>query len=67
MGLYTDDLHHPITSMALSHDDHCVLAGCLDGSLRLLDRVSGELLAQYTGKTLAWLDLCLAGVKQPNQ
>ncbi|KAK9832290.1 hypothetical protein WJX74_005480 [Apatococcus lobatus] len=47
--LYTDDLHHPITSMVLSHDDHCVLAGCLDGSLRLLDRVSGELLAQYTG------------------
>ena len=48
--LYTDDLHAPVTSIALSHDDHCVLAGCLDGFVRLLDRVSGELLAEYKGK-----------------
>ncbi len=31
---YTDDLHHPITSLALSHDGECVLAACLDSTLR---------------------------------
>lgn len=46
---YCDQLHHPITSVALSHDGLCVLAACLDSALRLLDRDSGELLASYTG------------------
>lgn len=31
---YSDDLHHPITSIALSHDGQCVLAACLDSTLR---------------------------------
>lgn len=46
---YADQLHHPVTSVALSHDGLCVLAACLDSTLRLLDRDSGELLAAYTG------------------
>ena len=44
-----DQLGAPITAMALSHDGNCVLASCLDGRMRLLDKASGELLAQYSG------------------
>lgn len=44
-----DQLNAPVTAMALSHDGNCVLASCLDGRMRLLDKASGELLAQYSG------------------
>ena len=44
-----DQLGAPVTAMALSHDGNCVLASCLDGRMRLLDKASGELLAQYSG------------------
>ncbi|MEW5301403.1 MAG: hypothetical protein WDW36_004263 [Sanguina aurantia] len=58
---YTDDLHHPITSCALTHDSLCVLTACLDSSLRLLDKKSGELLASYTGHVhgSVQMDCCL--------
>lgn len=46
----TNQLGAPVTAMALSHDGNCVLASCLDGRMRLLDKASGELLAQYTGE-----------------
>ena len=45
----TDQLGSPVTSVALSGDGNCVLASCLDGALRLLDKAGGELLAQYAG------------------
>lgn len=45
----TDDLQHPITCVRLSRDGQCVLASCLDATCRLLDRDSGELLAEYRG------------------
>lgn len=47
--MYVDQLHAAVTSMALSNDGNCVLASCLDARLRLLDKASGELLAQYKG------------------
>ena len=47
-----DQLGAPVTAMALSHDGNCVLASCLDGRMRLLDKASGELLAQYSGAAL---------------
>lgn len=47
--LVTDEVGAPVTHMALSHDNECVLAACTDGVMRLLDRGSGQLLAQYTG------------------
>jgi WD40 repeat protein len=31
---YTDTLHHPVTSVVLSHDGQCMLAACLDSTLR---------------------------------
>ena len=33
----------------MSRDHNCVLAACMDGTLRLLDRADGDLLAEYTG------------------
>ena len=47
--MYVDQLHAAVTSMALSNDGNCVLTSCLDARLRLLDKASGELLAQYKG------------------
>lgn len=46
---YTDNLHHSVASLAVSHDGLCVLAACLDSHLRLLDIEAGELLAKYSG------------------
>jgi WD40 repeat protein len=45
--IYTDELHHPVSELALTHDGLCVLAACLDSCLRLLDVEAGELLASY--------------------
>jgi mitogen-activated protein kinase organizer 1 len=49
--VYTDDLHHSVASLAISHDGLCVLTACLDSHLRLLDVQAGELLASYSGHT----------------
>lgn len=54
--MYVDQLGAPVTAMALSHDGNCVLASCLDAHMRLLDKASGELLAQYSGIVLSFLD-----------
>ena len=45
----SDTLAQPVTHVALSHDSNCVLAGCLDARLRLLDKSNGQLLNQYSG------------------
>lgn len=34
-----DELGQPVTNIALSQDGNCLLAGCLDSTLRLLDRL----------------------------
>ena len=34
----SDDLGHPVNCISLSNDGNCVLANCLDSTLRLLDR-----------------------------
>mmetsp|Transcript_2633 Transcript_2633/g.4479 ORF Transcript_2633/g.4479 Transcript_2633/m.4479 type:complete len:314 (+) Transcript_2633:27-968(+) len=47
--MYVDELHHPVTSVAVSGDGLCTLAACLDSTLRLLDKASGQLLASYKG------------------
>ena len=56
----TDALGTPVSAAALSHDGNCVLAACLDSRLRLLDRGSGTLLAQYTGAPCCG-KRCIAG------
>ncbi|KAE9466102.1 hypothetical protein C3L33_01952, partial [Rhododendron williamsianum] len=47
----SDDLGQPVNCIALSNDGNCILASCLDSTLRLLDRSTGELLQEYKGHT----------------
>ena len=60
--LLADDLHEAVTGIAVSHDGNCILASCLNDTMRLLDKASGELLATYKGKLLHHLwrtELCM--------
>jgi mitogen-activated protein kinase organizer 1 len=59
--MQTDDLGHPVLCVRKSHDDNCLLAGMLGGRLALLDRASGEVLAEYRGHVndAAKVDSCL--------
>ncbi|TXG60489.1 hypothetical protein EZV62_015062 [Acer yangbiense] len=45
----SDDLGQPVNCISLSNDGNCILASCLDSTLRLLDRTTGELLQEYKG------------------
>lgn len=44
-----DVLHEAISSVGLSRDGKCVLAGCLDSTCRLIDTQTGRLMNQYQG------------------
>ncbi|KAI5399842.1 hypothetical protein KIW84_064970 [Lathyrus oleraceus] len=50
-----------VNCISLSNDGNCILAGCLDSTVRLLDRTTGELLQEYKGHTNKSykLDCCL--------
>lgn len=45
----TDQLHDPITCVSLSRDGQCVLAGCMNGTLSLLEKRDGSRLNVYRG------------------
>ncbi|XP_056848294.1 uncharacterized protein LOC108821354 [Raphanus sativus] len=45
----SDNLGQPVNCISISNDGNCVLAGCLDSTLRLLDRTTGVLLQVYKG------------------
>lgn len=47
--LRTDHMGTPITSITVSADGNMVLLGCLDGKLRLLDRLDGTLIREFSG------------------
>ncbi|GJN21271.1 hypothetical protein PR202_gb08735 [Eleusine coracana subsp. coracana] len=50
MGRETvDNLGHPVNCISLSNDSNCLLANCLDSTVRLLDKTTGELLQEYKG------------------
>lgn len=51
-SLYTDDIGQSVTSIALSHDNLCILSACLDSRVKLLDKASGVQLAEYSGNSL---------------
>ncbi|GFZ14644.1 transducin/WD40 repeat-like superfamily protein [Actinidia rufa] len=57
----SDDLGQPVNCISLSNDGNCILASCLDSTLRLLDRSTGELLQEYKGHTCKSykMDCCL--------
>ena len=44
-----DYINRSLSSLALSNDKNCVLVSCLDSTLRLVDKLSGELLMEYKG------------------
>lgn len=47
--LHVDDVKAPVGNVALTRDGQCILASCINSSLRLVDRDSGEILAEFTG------------------
>lgn len=47
--LSCDRLHHPVTCVAAPSDGLYAAAACTDSCVRLLDRESGQVLAQYKG------------------
>eukprot|EP00041_Stephanoeca_diplocostata_P014037 m.252086 g.252086 ORF g.252086 m.252086 type:complete len:340 (-) comp19551_c1_seq2:35-1054(-) len=52
MGAMREDyMKDPVTSVQFSHDRNCILASTLNSTVRLLDKESGEMLAEYTGRT----------------
>ncbi|XP_044020247.1 WD repeat domain-containing protein 83 [Aphidius gifuensis] len=55
--LSTDCLGEPVTCASFTRDGQCIVASCADGSVRLLDKDSGELLGEFTGHTVD--NLCL--------
>ncbi|KAH8271830.1 hypothetical protein KR044_007304 [Drosophila immigrans] len=44
-----DKVGEPITYLAQTRDEQCLVAGCQDSTLRLLDCETGGLLNEYTG------------------
>ncbi|KAE8721951.1 hypothetical protein F3Y22_tig00014773pilonHSYRG00058 [Hibiscus syriacus] len=57
----SDDLEQPVNCISMSNDGNCILASCLDSSIRLLDRFTGELLQEYKGHACKSykMDCCL--------
>lgn len=47
--LYADMIGKPVSSVTFTRDGQCVLVSTLDGSLKLMDKDSGEMLNEYTG------------------
>jgi mitogen-activated protein kinase organizer 1 len=47
--LKNDNCHSSITSMAPTYDGQCMAISCLDGTIRLMELETGELLNTYQG------------------
>lgn len=47
--LTTDTIGEPITYISLTKDGQCLVAACLDSTIRLIDTESGDLLQEYRG------------------
>jgi len=47
--MVSDCLLHPITCVRFTHDGNCLLATCMDDTVRLFDKSNGELLNSYSG------------------
>lgn len=44
----SDKLGQPVNCVSMSNDDNCILAGCLDSTLRLLDRYVSNIMGKVT-------------------
>ncbi|XP_054716061.1 WD repeat domain-containing protein 83-like [Uloborus diversus] len=47
--LHTDDLGCSLNCVTFTKDGQCILVSCLDNTLRLMDKSSGEILSEYEG------------------
>ncbi|XP_037090310.1 WD repeat domain-containing protein 83-like [Pollicipes pollicipes] len=47
--LVTDAVGEAVSCLTLSRDGQCLLVGCMDATVKLLDRESGELLNEFSG------------------
>ncbi|KAF0314167.1 WD repeat domain-containing protein 83 [Amphibalanus amphitrite] len=47
--LTTDTVGDSVTCVTLSRDGQCLLVGCMDATVKLLDRETGELLNEFSG------------------
>lgn len=44
--LFVDDCHSSVISLAETQDKQCLLVGCLDSKLRLIDKENGQVLSE---------------------
>ena len=44
----SDNLGQPVNCVSMSNDGNCILAGCLDSTLRLLDRYVCDIFGKVT-------------------
>lgn len=47
--LYSDNIGSAITSVSFTRDGQCILVGCMDSTVKLMDKDSGEMLSEYVG------------------
>lgn len=47
--LRTDHIGVPLTCVSISESENLILLSCLDGTLKIIDRVSGALFREFTG------------------
>ena len=47
--LVTDFLGSAVASVSFSRDGQCLLVGCVAGTVKLMDKNTGELLQEYSG------------------
>ncbi|XP_055386098.1 WD repeat domain-containing protein 83 [Condylostylus longicornis] len=45
-----DDIGIPITYIVETKDGQCIIAGCLDGRVRLVDNETGNVIQEYVGR-----------------
>jgi mitogen-activated protein kinase organizer 1 len=56
-NLVTDCIGEVITCASFTKDNHCIVVSCSDGTIKLIDKDTGELLGEYEG--LSKSDFCL--------
>lgn len=47
--LFVDQVGHPVTCVRFTKDRRCISVGSLDSKVRLFDKITGELLNEYSG------------------
>lgn len=48
-ALFTDTVGKAVSSVSFTRDGQCILASCMDSTVKLLDKDTGELLQEFSG------------------